>query len=74
MFSSESTVRETHGCLLGLWEGRGLLVYCLLNGLSQKNRKEDSFLGLEVVGLRDEEDHLFGREDLRSSLEPIVLR
>lgn len=44
LFSSKSTLRETRGCLLGLWEVRRTTVYRLHNGSSRKNRKDHSFL------------------------------
>ena len=70
--SPESTVR---GQVVASWafqESGGPLVYCLDNGLSQKNRKDDSLCDWQQMEL--EMRSRFGEEDSKSSLEPVVLQ
>lgn len=47
-------------------------MYCLDTGLSQKNRKDDSLCDWQQMEL--EMKSLFGKEDSKSSLEPVVLQ
>lgn len=72
VFPPESTVRGHVDASWAFQKAGGLLVYCLDTGLSQKNRKDDSLCDWQQMEL--EMKSLFGKEDSKSSLEPVVLQ